>query len=52
MDADTVLNNVKETYASFHSYADEGTFISPTASYDSALEFKTYYLRPQKILFQ
>jgi hypothetical protein len=45
MNPDFILKSVRQKYFSFGSYSDVGTV-------DTALEFKTYYVRSKKFRFE
>jgi len=52
---DSILKSVEEKYLSFQSYSDEGTvetFYEHPFDCEQLLEFKTYFVRPEKMRFE
>jgi hypothetical protein len=53
VDEGSILNKVRETYLGFSSYSDSGTVkIVPPIGKGKATEFKTYFVRPDKVRFE
>jgi len=51
MNAESILKSVIEKYRSFSSYADVGTVETLPSQTKSEIEFKTYFMRPNKVRF-
>ena len=55
MDVDAILKSLSEKYLAIDSYSDVGTVETvnqPPSSCGRQLEFKTYFVRPDKVRFE
>jgi hypothetical protein len=52
VNAELILNNVKETYFRFQAYSDVGTADRVPSIGKTPVEFKTYFVRPGRVRFE